>query len=135
MEITVDFPGGACVNARFGSFTVQTDQPAKYGGQDTAPAPFELFLASLATCAGYYVLGFCKKRGIAYEEIRLIQKIEADDKTKMISKVLLEIQLPPDFPEQYTSAVIRAAGSCLVKKHFEQPPEFEIYTSIPSSKT
>ena len=130
MEIKVDFPGGARVDGRFGSFIVQTDQPIKYGGEDTAPAPFELFLASIATCAGYYVLGFCKKRGISIEGIRLIQRIEDDDKTKMISKILLEIQLPPDFPEQYTSAVIRAAGACLVKKHFEQPPEFEIYTSI-----
>jgi len=130
MEIVVDFPGGARVDARLGSFTVQTDQPVKFGGEDTAPAPFELFLASLATCAGYYVLGFCKKRDISVEGIRLIQRMEGDDKTKMLSKILLEIQLPSDFPEQYKSAVIRAAGACLVKKHLEQPPSFEICTSV-----
>ncbi len=134
MEITVDFPGGARVNAHFGSFTVMTDQPNKSGGDNTAPTPFELFLASLATCAGYYVLGFCKMRNISSEGIRLIQRLEGDAATKMTSKILLEIQIPPEFPEQYTSAVIRAAESCLVKKHLEKPPVFEISVSRNSRK-
>ena len=128
MEITVDFPGGARVDAHFGSFVVGTDQPVANGGENTAPSPFELFLASLATCAGFYVLGFCKKRGIAADDIRLIQRLERDSATKMASKVLLEIQLPVGFPQQYASAVIRAAESCLVKKHLENPPVFEITT-------
>jgi putative redox protein len=130
MEITVDFPGGSRVDAHFGSFTVQSDQPKAGGGEGIAPTPFELFLASLATCAGYYVLGFCRMRHISLEGIRVVQKVERDIATKMASKVLLEIQLPPDFPEQYTSAVIRAAESCLVKKHLEKPPAFEIRTSV-----
>jgi len=130
MEITVDFPGGFRVDAHFGSFTVQSDQPKAGGGESVAPTPFELFLASLATCAGYYVLGFCRMRGIPMEGIRLIQKVERDPATRMARKVQLDIQLPPDFPEQYTSAVMRAAESCLVKKHLEQPPAFEIRASV-----
>ncbi|MGD0101628.1 MAG: OsmC family protein [Acidobacteriota bacterium] len=129
MEMTVDFPGGVRVRAHFGSFVVETDQPKSGGGEESAPTPFELFLASLATCAGVYVLGFCKMRGIPADGIRLVQKVERDPKTKMASKVRLEIQLPPEFPEQYTSAVIRAAESCLVKKHLEHPPSFEIVTT------
>ncbi len=126
MEIMVDFPGGARVNARFGSFTVGTDQPKTSGGEDTAPTPFQLFLASLATCAGFYVLGFCRMRKIPSEGIKLVQKIEQNPQTKMTARIRLEIQLPPDFPEQYTSAVIKSAESCLVKKHLENPPAFEV---------
>jgi len=128
VEMTVDFPGGSCVHAHFGPFTVESDQPKSNGGEGAAPTPFQLFLASLATCAGYYVLGFCKMRGIPTEGIRLTQKIESDPATKMVSKVRVEIQLPPDFPKQYSSAVIRAAESCLVKKHLEKPPSFEVVT-------
>jgi ribosomal protein S12 methylthiotransferase accessory factor len=128
MDMTVEFPGGSRVNARFGSFTVETDQPKAYGGEDTAPSPFQVFLASLATCAGFYVLGFCKMRQISPEGIRLVQKIEQNPETKMVSKIRIEIQLPPDFPQQYASAVIRAAESCLVKKHLEHPPSFEVVT-------
>ena len=129
MEMTVDFPGGSRVSAHFGSFVVETDQPKSNGEAGSAPTPFELFLASLATCAGIYVLGFCKMRGIPADGIRLVQKVERDPLTKMAGKVRLEIKLPEGFPEQYTSAVIRAAESCLVKKHLEHPPSFEIATT------
>ena len=130
--MTVDFPGASRVDAHFGSFVVSTDQPAAAGGENSAPSPFELFLASLATCAGFYVLGFCKMRGISTEGIRLIQRLERNPATKMVGKVSLEIQLPQTFPQQYASAVIRAAESCLVKKHLENPPAFEVNTTVAS---
>lgn len=133
MEIMVDFPGGARVDAHFGSFTVMTDQPVADGGENSAPTPFEMFQASLATCAGVYVLGFCKMRKIPTQGIRLIQRIEQNPSTKMASKVILEIQLPQGFPQQYASAVIRAAESCLVKKHLEKPPAFETSITIASA--
>ncbi|HTY64700.1 MAG TPA: OsmC family protein [Acidobacteriota bacterium] len=128
--MVVDFPGGSRVDAHFGAFVVQSDQPVASGGGNSAPSPFELFLASLATCAGFYVLGFCRTRGISTDGIRLIQKLERNAATKMVGKVLLEIRLPAGFPQQYASAVIRAAESCMVKKHLENPPVFEVTTSI-----
>jgi putative redox protein len=132
MEMTVDFSGGACVDAHYETFVIKTDQPAASGGTNSAPTPFELFLASLATCAGVYVMGFCKMRNIPTEGIRLIQRAEQDPATKMVRKISLEIQVPQAFPQQYTSAVVRAAESCLVKKHLENPPAFETTVSVAS---
>ncbi len=126
MEITVDFPGGVRVDAHFGSFTVQTDQPKERGGDNSAPAPFDLFLVSLATCAGGYVQGFCNKRGIPTEGLRLTQRIERDSNKKMVTKVTLDIHLPAGFPPEYATTVKRAADLCLVKRHLENPPSFEI---------
>jgi putative redox protein len=130
MEISVNFPGGSRVNAQIGHFTVATDQPALMGGDDSAPTPFAVFLASLATCAGFYVMEFCRKRGIDHKDIRLIQKVERDAATKMATNIIQEIQLPTGFPEQYISAIKRVAESCLVKKHLENPPSFEIITTV-----
>jgi putative redox protein len=130
MEIIVDFPGGSRSDAHFGAFTVSTDQPADHGGQNSAPTPFETFLASIAACSGFYVLGFCRMRGIPPEGIRLIQRTDQDPSTKMVRKIYQEIQLPQGFPEQYISAIKRAADSCLVKKHLEAPPAFEICTMM-----
>ena len=126
MEIRVDLPGGARVDAHLGTFTVRTDQPVAEGGENSAPTPFELFLASLATCAGFYVLGFCKKRGIPSEGIQIVQRMERDPDKKLATKIAIDIRLPSGFPEHYASAVVRAAESCLVKKHLEQPPQFEV---------
>jgi len=118
------------VDAHFGSFTVRTDQPQGYGGENSAPAPFELFLASLAACAGYYVLSFCRMRDIPAEGIILIQRSERDAATKMIGKVTLDIKLPAGFPQKYVPAVMRAAESCAVKKHLENPPAFEVKATL-----
>jgi ribosomal protein S12 methylthiotransferase accessory factor len=126
MEMVIDFPGGAQVDARFGPYTVPTDQPPHGGGRGVAPTPFATFLASIGTCAGIYVLGFCRQRGIPTEGIRLVQRLEVKPLNGMVSKVLLDIQLPPNFPEKYKAAVIRSADQCAVKKHFEHPPQFEI---------
>jgi putative redox protein len=129
MEMVIDFPGGARVAARFGRFKVETDLPAEAGGSGSAPTPFETFLASLGTCAGIYVLGFCRRRGLATDGIRLVQHARINPGTELVESIEVDIQLPPDFPEQYRAAVIRAAEQCKVKKHFENPPEIEVKTS------
>ena len=123
MEMIIDFPGGSRVDAHFASFTVPTDQPP----DASAPSPFELFLASIGTCAGIYVLGFCKRRGLSTEGLRIVERIEkgAD---KLVERIALEIQLPPGFPEEYRDAVIRSAEQCTVKKHLERPPLIEVST-------
>jgi ribosomal protein S12 methylthiotransferase accessory factor len=128
MELVIDFPGGARVDAHFGSYIVHTDQPPHGGGEGSAPTPFVTFLASIGTCAGIYVLGFCQRRGIPTEGLRLIQHVETDPTTRLVGTIRLDIELPDGFPEQYKEAVIRAAEQCAVKKHFEHPPAFEIRT-------
>ena len=129
MEMIIDFPGGARVDAHFGSYTVNTDQPPAGGGQGSAPTPFAVFLSSMGTCAGIYVLGFCKQRGLPTDGIRIVQRVLGDPiRRGMVGTVQLEIQVPPEFPEKYYDALVRSADQCAVKKHFEHPPQFEIYT-------
>ena len=128
MEMVIDLPGGARVDAHFGPYTVQTDQPYQGGGTGSAPTPFATFLASIGTCAGIYVLGFCRQRGISTDGIRLVQRLSVNPRNGMVDKILLDIQLPPEYPEKYKTAVIRSAEQCAVKKHFENPPQFEINT-------
>jgi putative redox protein len=122
MEMKINFPGGARVNAEFGPHTIITDQDG------SAPSPFATFLASLGTCAGIYVLGFCKQRGLPSEGIEIMQRIRQNPLNGMIDKIDLEIQVPPSFPERYHSALVRSASLCAVKKHMEHPPEFNVYT-------
>lgn len=128
MEIMIDFPGGAKVDAHFGPYTVNTDQPVQGGGDDSAPTPFALFLSSIGTCAGIYALGFCRQRGLSTEGMRIMQHVHNNLMTGMVSKVDLEIELPKGFPDKYRAAIINAVELCAVKKHLQQPPTFEITT-------
>jgi ribosomal protein S12 methylthiotransferase accessory factor len=128
MEMEITFPGGARVDANFGGFTLKTDQPVQGGGQGSAPTPFATFLASIGTCAGIYVLGFCQQRGIPTNGIKIVQRMHSDRMTGLVGQIDLEIQLPPDFPAKYKDAVIRSAEQCAVKKHLEHPPVFNVTT-------
>ena len=130
MEMTITFPGGARVDAEFGEYIVRTDQLPQGGGEGSAPAPFALFLASIGTCAGIYVLGFCKQRGLSTEGIRIQQRVVPDPRTGLVGTIALDIQVPPSFPEKYHEALVRAASQCAVKKHLEHPPAFEVRTVV-----
>jgi ribosomal protein S12 methylthiotransferase accessory factor len=126
MEMIIDFPGGARVDAHFGGFSVPTDQPPSGGGQGSAPTPFATFMSTIGTCAGIYVLGFCRQRGIPTEGIRLVQRMITDPATRLVSDVQVTIELPAGFPEKYRDAVVRSAEQCAVKKHFEHPPVIHV---------
>ncbi|HNC08516.1 MAG TPA: OsmC family protein [Anaerolineales bacterium] len=126
MDMIIDFPGGHQVDAHFRGHTIETDQPPA----DTSPMPFELFLASIGTCAGIYVLGFCRQRNLPTEGIRIVQRHYANPATGMMDKIDLEIQVPPTFPEQYHAALVRSAELCKVKKTLENPPRFEVTTKV-----
>jgi len=130
MDMKITFPGGKKVNAEYNGFTHKTDQPLNAGGENSAPSPFELFLASLATCAGFYVLSFCQQRGITMDGIELRQSMAYDAQTHLIGRIDIEIILPAVFPEKYRAAVVQAAQLCTVKKHLENPPKFNLFTTI-----
>jgi ribosomal protein S12 methylthiotransferase accessory factor len=130
MDLTMTFPGGMRVDAQFGGFTVPTDQSAKHGGEGSAPSPFSTFLASIGTCAGFYVLGFCRQRNIPTDGIRVTQHTEADPATGMVTRIDIDIHVPPEFPAKYHDALVRAADQCTVKKHLEHPPAFAVRTLV-----
>ena len=127
--IEVNFPGGKRVDASIKGFIVPTDQPEQSGGDNSAPAPFDLFLSSIATCAGIYALSFCQSKDINTEGMKLTMETEKDNESRMIRKMSINLELPPGFPEKYKKAIIRSMDLCAVKKHMFDPPEFSIATS------
>lgn len=130
MDISVTFPGGKRVDALAGDHVIRTDQAPARGGEGSAPEPFTLFLASLATCAGIYVLGFCQARGISAEGISLLQHNDFDPQTHLLTSVSIDVQVPPSFPEKYLESVRRAAEGCKVKKTLAAPPELVVRTVV-----
>ncbi len=122
--IEVSFPGGKRVNAQMDGVLIPTDQNRDRGGEGIAPAPFQLFLASIATCAGIYALEFCRARGIPGEEMTLTMTYEWDEKKHAIEKIDIELRLPASFPDGYKKAVVKAMDLCTVKKQILNPPEF-----------
>lgn len=122
----INFPGGVSVSAEFDGFNVLSDQPERNGGENSAPSPYDLFLASLGTCAGFFALRFCQQRELPTEGLGLTLDLERNKETKRLDKIIMDIQLPDDFPDKYKKAIIRATEECAVKKVILDPPEFEV---------
>jgi putative redox protein len=126
MDMEIKFPSGKKVESHYGGFTVKTDQPVTEGGSGSAPSPFELFLASIGTCTGYYVLSFCQKNNIPTEQMRLTANIQRNLETHLVETIRIEIHVPKEFPEKYKNAVVKAAEACAVKRHLDTPPKIHI---------
>ena len=130
-EIEVSFPGNLKVEARIGEFIIPTDQPEKAGGDGSAATPFNLFAASIATCAGFFAIKFCRTRDIATDGMKLKMNYDWDKEKKRYAKMTMQLTLPDNFPAKYQTPLLRALDQCLVMEHIHNPPEFE--TSIVSS--
>ncbi|MDD5207119.1 MAG: OsmC family protein [Desulfobacterales bacterium] len=124
--IDVTFPGGKKVYAQINDRIIHTDQTIENGGEGTAPEPFHLFVASIATCAGVYALEFCQARKIPAEGMGLTMTYEWDERKQACEKFNINLRLPPGFPDKYKKAVIRVMDLCAVKRHIVNPPEFII---------
>jgi ribosomal protein S12 methylthiotransferase accessory factor len=130
--IEIRFPGGVQVEAALEGFTVLTDQPASAGGGGKAPSPFDLFLASVATCSGFYALRFCQERGLPTEGLHVSMDAERDEAHKRTARLRVAITLPEGFPEKYRAALLRSVSQCTVKRHLEEPPAIELALLAPS---
>ena len=125
-ELIVKFGEGLKVDVEYKGFVVKTDQPGRDGGGGTAPAPFDYFLVSLAACAGFYALAFCRERKISTEGLAMTMAAEKGAASKLIDKVTIAVVLPNGFPEKYKFAVVKAIDHCTVKANILQAPQFEI---------
>ncbi len=125
-EMRVSFPGGKRVHAHYDAFEIETDQAPDSGGEGAAPEPYDLFLASLATCAGIYILSFCQRRDLPLDGIEVYQSWERQEEPRRMARISIRIETPPEFPAKYLKALERAVHQCAVKKTILDPPEFVV---------
>jgi putative redox protein len=130
MEMAVTFPGGKKVNAAYKGFVVETDQPKEEGGEGSAPEPYDLFLASIGTCAGVNVVYFCEKRGLDIAGIKMTLAFDRNETKHLVEAVRIHFDLPPGFPQKYKNTIIKTAGLCAVKRNIIDSPEFIVTAAI-----
>ena len=125
-ELKIVYGDNYRIDVAYKGFTVKTDQPVRDGGDGTAPSPFDFFLVSLAACAGYYALAFCKERKIPTEGLAVTMTTERGEVSKMIDKISIYVDPPTGFPEKYRFALSKAVDHCTVKAHILRAPQFEV---------
>jgi len=128
MEHTeVKYIDGKKFSAQNRTHTVIIDQPKDGGGQDQGPTPSELFVDSLGSCIGVYVLAFCKNTGLNPDGMRIILDWKkADDKPARIKSISAKIELPNADVGQRKAALLKVAEACLIHETIKHQPEISI---------
>jgi ribosomal protein S12 methylthiotransferase accessory factor len=126
MELSVSFPGGKKVDVIFGTHHLCTDQPLVAGGDDSAPAPYDVFLASIAACAGIYAAGFCQARGLDPRLVELVEHVTFDPTSHLAAAVAIDVRVAPEFPERHLAGLVRSVDQCKIKKSLASPPQIKV---------
>lgn len=128
MELSINLEGGKKVSTTIGNHRIMTDQSVKDGGEDSAPAPYDLFMASIGTCAGFYVQAYCQSKGIDPSGITITLQPKRDTANKKTVGFITTIRLPKALPEKLYPALKKVAEQCAVKKTIMSNPEFIVET-------
>jgi len=123
----IKYIGGMKFEAKNRSHSVIIDQPQASGDEDKGFTPPELFVDSLGSCIGVYVLGFCKNTGLNPNGMKITMDWEkAIDKPARIQKINAKIELPNANPGPRKAALLKIAESCLIHETIKHQPEIKI---------
>lgn len=124
----VSFPGSKKVDIAFGHFNVPTDQSKENGGDETAPEPFDLFIASLGACAGIYAKSFCDTRKLSTDKMHLLIDVSFIEGQKQMEQINITLHVNQAFPEKYIKPIIKTMNGCAVKNQLH--PDIKTLTTV-----
>ncbi|GAA3655121.1 OsmC family protein [Streptomyces chitinivorans] len=126
-KVAVALSGGDAyrISVRGHEFTV--DQPPEAGGEGLGPTPVDLFVASLASCVGFYAGRYLARHGLPREGLRVETEYEmAAGRPARVGEVRLRVVLPQDIGETRTRALAAVVDHCTVHNSLRQPPRVDI---------
>jgi uncharacterized OsmC-like protein len=123
----VETGGGEAYEIAVRGHRILVDQPADAGGQDTAPTPTELFVASLASCVAFYAGRYLTRHGYSRTGLAVEAQFDlATDRPARVAAVRLTLHVPADLPAERWAALRAVAAHCTVHNSLSQPPLVEL---------
>lgn len=118
--IQTKYSGNKKVDVEIGGFTVKTDLPASMHGDNSAPNPFDLFLASFAACTAVFAMLYLDKASLKKDGVSVaLDPVFTKEGFMESAKVLVTI--PADFPAQHEKGLITMVEHCKVGMHLNIP--------------
>jgi putative redox protein len=126
-QMDVRFVAGEAYEVAVRGHQVLADQPAEAGGQDAAPTPTELFVASLATCAAFYAGRYLTRHGYSRDGLAVSASFDmATDRPARVSGISLAVQVPASLPAARWPALRAVVSHCTVHNSLASPPAVAI---------
>ena len=124
--LTVSHLGADRFAIRVRDHEVLVDQPLDAGGQDTAPTPLELMLASLASCVGYYARKYLARHGLPEEGLEVAASAEVGGRPTRLTSIDVSVTVPEGVPAERRDALLAVASACTVHNTLVAPPDVRI---------
>jgi putative redox protein len=105
---------------------ITVDQPTADGGQDTAPTPTELFVASLASCVGFYARRYLARHHLPTTGLTVTADYTMGTRPARVTDIRVDIDVPDGVPADRREALLAVASHCTVHNTLADDPQVTI---------
>jgi putative redox protein len=124
--INVTYVGGDRLRIEVRGHSVIADQPVEDGGDDTAPTPTEMFVASLAACVAFYAERFLRRNGLPTEGLTITSDYSWAENPHRVGGIDIQVDAPGLTPAKL-EAFSRVIEHCTVHNSLQIPPEVVVH--------
>jgi len=122
----VSYQDGDRFTAAVRGHEIRVDQPVEDGGEDSAPTPVELLVASLATCVAHYARRYLRRHDLPTEGLEVSAEWDLVKGPARLGPVTLVVTVPEGVPEDRYEPLLTMASHCTVHNTLNQGPEVSI---------
>lgn len=124
--VSVSHLGGDTFEIDVRGHRIRVDQPEAMGGDDTAPTPTELFVASLASCSAFYARRYLARHDLPVEGLRVETTYVMGSAPSRVSSFDVRVHLPAGVPESRHKPLLAMISRCTVHSTLTHQPEVTI---------
>jgi putative redox protein len=128
-HIDVRHESGDRFRISVGGHDIVVDQP---GNGDAGPTPTELFVASLAACAGFYARRFLSRHGVTDGELSVACDFGWAADHSRVETISLRVDTPRGVPEELRPALTRVLDHCTVHESLRITPRISFEIASPT---
>jgi uncharacterized OsmC-like protein len=122
-KLTVAYEGGMKMRAERCGHVIESDQPEKSGGTDSALPPFDIFVSSLGMCITLFAAIFMERHGLSTEGLALDLEFEMAKGPSRLGEVRAKLRAPKADLGELRDAVLRSALACPVHHSLREDVE------------
>jgi uncharacterized OsmC-like protein len=125
-QLSVSYVAGEAYLVRIREHQLLVDQPFEVGGDDMAPSPVEVFVASLVACVAFYAGRYLTRHGESRQGLEVTAGYElAPDRPARVGAIRIRISAP-GLPAERTASLLAVVSHCTVHNSLVRPPQVSI---------
>ena len=122
VELKVRYLGGHRFETSTSHHRLTSDQSLEPDSANSGATPPELFLFSLASCAGYYAAEYLNARALPSEELEIYVSARKGERPPRFTSIALDV-IAPGLNKHHRDGILRAAGVVSDIQHSDPPSQ------------